>query len=65
MMLSFTSASISIAFSISSASPMAIVIGLWIIIMDTGDMSTFVPAIAMTDAADAARPSTLTVTLPL
>ena len=29
-----------------------------------GDMSTFVPAIAMTDAAEAAMPSIFTVTLP-
>lgn len=33
--------------------------------MDTGDTSTFVPAIAMTDAADAAMPSIFTVTSPL
>ena len=32
--------------------------------MPTGDISTVVPAIAMTDAADAASPSILTVTLP-
>ena len=44
---------------------MAMVAGLWIIIMETGDTSTLVPAIAMTDAADAAMPSILTVTLPL
>ena len=53
------------AFSISEASPIATVTGLWIIIMDTGDTSTFVPAIAITEAADAAMPSILTVTLPL
>ena len=41
------------------------VAGLWIIIMETGDISTFVPAIAMTEAAEAAMPSILTVTLPL
>ena len=32
--------------------------------MDTGDISTVSPAIAMTEAADAAIPSILTVTLP-
>ena len=65
MMDSLTSLSISMASAISSASPMAIVTGLCIIIMDTGDIKTFVPAIAMTDAALAAMPSILTVTLPL
>ena len=54
-----------IAFCISAVSPKAMVAGLWIIIMDTGDTHTFVPAIAMTDAADAAMPSILTVTFPL
>mgnify|MGYP006887419401 CR=1 FL=1 len=39
--------------------------GLWIIIMDTGDISTFVPAMAMTEAALAAMPSIFTVTFPL
>ena len=65
MMLSYTSESMAMAFSISAASPIATVTGLWIIIMDTGDTSTFVPAIAMTEAAEAAMPSILTVTLPL
>ena len=65
MMLSFTSESISMAFFISPASPITMVAGLWIIIMATGDMSTVVPAMAMTEAADAASPSILTVTLPL
>ena len=32
--------------------------------LNVGDMSTFVPAIAMTDAAEAAIPSILTVTSP-
>ena len=64
-MLSLTSESISIAFSISALSPIAMVMGLWIIIMDTGDISTLVPAIAMTDAADAVMPSIFTVTSPL
>ena len=49
---------------ISSLSPMATVSGLWIIMVDTGDMSTRVPAMAMTEAAEAAMPSTLTVTSP-
>ena len=53
------------AFCISLWSPNAMVAGLWIIIMETGDISTFVPAIAMTEAAEAAMPSILTVTLPL
>ena len=65
MMLSLTSCSISIAFCISSESPSAAVMGLWINIMDTGDISTLVPAIAITDAAEAAMPSIFTVTLPL
>ena len=54
-----------IAFCISAVSPKAIVAGLWIIIMLTGLMSTFVPAIAITLAADAAMPSIFTVTSPL
>ena len=62
MMDSFTSSSILTAFFISSESPIAIVAGLWIIIIATGDIRTFVPAIAITDAALAARPSTTTVT---
>ena len=41
---------------------MATVMGLWIMSMDTGDMRTLVPAMAMTDAADAAMPSIFTVT---
>ena len=64
MMDSFTSASISMAFCISAVSPNAAVIGLWIISIAVGAISTFVPAIAMTDAALAAKPSTLTVTSP-
>lgn len=54
-----------LAFFISAVSPMAIVAGLWIIIIATGLISTFVPAIAITEAAEAARPSIFTVTLPL
>ena len=38
---------------------------LWINIVETGDISTLVPAIAMTDAAEAAMPSIFTVTDPL
>ena len=41
---------------------MAMVKGLWIIIMLVGLMHTFVPAMAMTLAADAAMPSIWTVT---
>ena len=52
------------AFCISSLSPIATVKGLWIIMSAVGDISTFVPAIAMTDAAEAAMPSILTVTSP-
>ena len=37
----------------------------WIIMSAVGAISTRVPAIAMTDAAEAAMPSILTVTLPL
>ena len=65
MILSFTSSSISPALCISLLSPMAIVIGLWIIIMPTGDIKTSVPAMAITDAAEAARASTFTRTSPL
>jgi len=63
-MLSLTSESIAMAFSISALSPMASVIGLWTMIIPTGEMSTFVPAMAITDAALAAMPSILTVTSP-
>ena len=61
----FTSFSISIAFSRSPWSPMAMVDGLWIMIIPVGLMRTSSPAIAMTEAADAARLSTFTVTCPL
>ena len=60
-----TSSSIAMAFCISAVSPAAIVAGLWIIIIDTGDTITLFPAIAITDAALAAIPSIFTVTLPL
>ena len=53
------------AFCMSSWSPIAMVAGLWIIISAVGAISTSVPAIAMTDAADAAMPSILTVTSSL
>ena len=43
-------------------SPKAIVAGLWIISSAVGAISTVVPAMAMTDAAEAAMPSILTVT---
>ena len=49
------------ALRISSLSPSANVSGLWIIMTATGDMSTRVPAMAMTEAALAAMPSILTV----
>ena len=62
MMDSLTSPSISMAFCISAASPKAMVAGLWIIMHAVGAMSTVVPAIATTDAADAAMPSIFTVT---
>ena len=64
-MLSLTSDSISIAFCISAESPIATVIGLCIISIETGDISTLFPAIAITLAALAAIPSIFTVTLPL
>ena len=64
MMEFFTSSSISMAFCISAEFPIATVEGLWIMIMDTGLTSTVSPAIAMTEAADAARPSILIVTFP-
>ena len=38
---------------------------LCILSLAVGAISTLVPAIAMTEAADAAMPSILTVTLPL
>ena len=56
---------ISIAFCISAVSPIATVIGLCIISIETGDISTLFPAIAITLAALAAIPSIFTVTLPL
>ena len=62
MMESLTASSMAMAFSISPASPQAMVAGLWIIIVDTGDISTLVPAMAITDAALAAMPSIFTVT---
>ena len=62
MMESFTASSMAMAFSMSPASPQAMVAGLWIIMVDTGDMNTLVPAIAMTEAALAAMPSIFTVT---
>ena len=64
MIDSFTASRSSIAFFISEWSPHATVAGLWIIIMLTGLIHTSVPAIAMTDAADAASPSIFTVTFP-
>lgn len=54
MMDSLTSSSMAMAFCISAESPKAIVAGLWIISMDTGDTIILVPAIAITDAAEAA-----------
>lgn len=42
-----------------------VVAGLWIIIRAVGAISTLVPAMAITEAADAAKPSIFTVTLPL
>ena len=52
----------SMAFSISVWSPNAPVAGLWIIIRAVGAIRTLVPAIEITDAAEAAMPSILTVT---
>ena len=48
----------------SLAFPMAMVLGSWIISMATGDMRTLFPAMAITEAADAAMASILTVTVP-
>ena len=62
MIESFTVSSMAMALSISPASPQAMVAGLWIIMVDTGDMRTLVPAIAMPEAALAAMPSIFTVT---
>ena len=50
------------AFCMSFASPLAFVQGLCTIMSAVGLMQTFVPAMATTDAADAARPSICTVT---
>ena len=52
------------AFCISAVLPKAMVMGLWIISMETGLISTRVPAMAITEAAEAAMPSIFTVTLP-
>ena len=65
MMLSLTSLSVLMAFSMSFALPIAMVIGSWIMSIPTGEISTRSPAMATTDAADAAIASILTVTLPL
>ena len=46
----------------SSALPMQKPQALWTIIIATGDMVMVVPAIAMMLAAEAARPSTMTLT---
>ena len=64
MMDSFTASRSSAAFFISTWSPYAMVAGLWIIIMLTGLIITSSPAIAITEAADAAIPSIFTVTFP-
>ena len=64
MIDSLTEASMSIARPSSASSPTAKVAGLWIIIIDTGDMATVDAAIAITDAAEAATPSMFTVTCP-
>ena len=64
-MLSLTSSRSSIAFSISALLPIADVEGSWIIIRAVGAIKVSSPAIATTDAADAAMPSIFTVTLPL
>ena len=55
---------IALARSISALSPMAMVAGLCMTMYDTGDISTSAPAIAITLAALAAKPSIFTVTLP-
>ena len=61
---SLTSSSTAIACSMSFFSPAAMVDGLWIISIPTGLMSVVSPAIATTDAADAAMPWIFTVTFP-
>ena len=65
MMLSFISARNVIVRSISCVSPMETVIGLWIINIPKGEISMVDPAIATTDAAEAAIPSIFTATFPL
>ena len=65
MMLAFTSFRVLIAFSISLALPMAMVIGSWTISMATGLIRTRSPAMATTEAADAAIASIFTVIFPL
>ena len=64
MMLSLTSLRSLIPLARSAASPKMTVAGLWIIIMATGDITISSPAMAITEAALAAMPSILTVTLP-
>ena len=64
MMLSLTSFSVAIAFSMSLVLPIAMVLGSWIMSMATGDISTLLPAVAITLAAEAAMASIFTVTLP-
>ena len=63
-MLSFTLSSVSITFSISLALPMAMVEGSCSIRSAVGDICTTSPAIATTEAAEAAMDAILTVTPP-
>ena len=51
--------------SMSFRSPKAAIDGLWIIIKAVGAILTFVPAMAITEAAEAAIPSILIVTSSL
>ena len=65
MMDALTSLRVAIAFSISFEFPIAMVMGSWIMSMATGLISTRSPAMATTEAAEAAIESIFTVILPL
>ena len=64
MMLSLTSFSVVMAFSMSRALPIAMVEGSCTISIPVGEIWTRLPAIATTDAAEAAMDAMRTVTLP-
>ena len=65
MIDSFTSFKVVIACSMAFAFPIAIVEGSWIMRSAVGLICTLSPAIAMTEAADAAMLAIFTVTADL